>query len=220
MRIMFNLSGINELVPFNYLPLLVGRLHKWLGQNDLHDATSLYSLSWLTGGKAKKGGISFLQGGQFFVSFYNEEIGRKLINAALTDRNIFHGLEVESFHVQQPPVPLGERVCYFAASPILVKLRNPETNNYNHIDFKHEKAGEILTATLHRKLKLAGLKEEGKIYFDPSYTKAKTKLIMYKEIKNRGNLCPVIVEAPEQVQKFVWLTGVGHSTGSGFGAVK
>lgn len=220
MRILFNLSPSNQSVPFNYLPLLVGRMHKWLGKNNLHDNTSLYSLSWLTGGKANKKGIRFSYGAKFFVSFLEEPTARKLINSALNDRTIFNGLEVESFHVLQPPAHSGEQVCYYAASPILVKKKNNHNAYYDHIDYKNSDAEKILTGILHHKLKQANIEPQGKIYFDKSYPKAKTKLVMYNDIKNRGNLCPVIVEGSAQVQKFVWLTGAGHSTGSGFGALQ
>ena len=51
MRIHLSTSANNELVPFNYQQKLIGVLHRWLGTNELHDKISLYSFSWLKGGK-------------------------------------------------------------------------------------------------------------------------------------------------------------------------
>ena len=62
--------GTKEL-PFNYQPILTGAIHKWIGKNEFHDEVSLYSFSWLTGGKATKSGLSFPFGSQFFISSYD-----------------------------------------------------------------------------------------------------------------------------------------------------
>ncbi len=59
MRIYLQLSANREIVPFNYQQSLVGAFHKWLGENELHDDISLYSLSWLSKGVPKKGGLDF-----------------------------------------------------------------------------------------------------------------------------------------------------------------
>lgn len=71
MRIYLHLSPNKEIVPFNYQQSLVGAFHKWLGEkNELHDDISLYSLSWLTGGKMRhdKRGYDFRNGAQFSIS--------------------------------------------------------------------------------------------------------------------------------------------------------
>ena len=52
MRLHLKLTPNTEPIPFNYQHQLTGTLHKWLGQNDLHDKISLYSFSWLRGSKA------------------------------------------------------------------------------------------------------------------------------------------------------------------------
>ena len=38
------------IVPFDYQQKIVGTIHKWLGNNEIHDKISLYSFSWLLGG--------------------------------------------------------------------------------------------------------------------------------------------------------------------------
>ena len=67
MRIYLHLSPNRELVPFNYQQSLVGAFHRWLGENELHDEISLYSLSWLQGGVAGKEGLDFPQGATFCI---------------------------------------------------------------------------------------------------------------------------------------------------------
>ena len=68
MRLHFTLSPNTETVPFGYQRLLTGTFHKLLGENAVHDAISLYSLSWLHGGvtmrngKKIEGGLDFPQG--------------------------------------------------------------------------------------------------------------------------------------------------------------
>jgi CRISPR/Cas system endoribonuclease Cas6 (RAMP superfamily) len=55
MRLHLYLSPNERPVPFDYQHYLTGAFHKWLGANDLHDRLSLYSLSWLYEGRARRG---------------------------------------------------------------------------------------------------------------------------------------------------------------------
>lgn len=41
MRLHLTLSPNTQVVPFNYQHQLTGAVHKWLGDNDLHDKISL-----------------------------------------------------------------------------------------------------------------------------------------------------------------------------------
>jgi CRISPR/Cas system endoribonuclease Cas6 (RAMP superfamily) len=72
MRIHVKTSSNTELVPFNYQHKLVGVLHKWLGNNELHGNLSLYSFSWLSNQKSSKAGLNFPNGAKFFISFYDD----------------------------------------------------------------------------------------------------------------------------------------------------
>jgi CRISPR-associated endoribonuclease Cas6 len=67
----------------------------------------------------------------------------------------------------------------------------------------------------------AGLpKDESlKIRFDTSAAGVKTKLVPYREIKIRANMCPVIIEGKPETKVFAWNVGLGNSTGAGFGAI-
>ncbi|PJA95412.1 MAG: CRISPR-associated endoribonuclease Cas6, partial [Ignavibacteriales bacterium CG_4_9_14_3_um_filter_34_10] len=79
MRLHFSLTENTQTVPFDYQHFLIGAFHKWMGWNEIHDEISLYSLSWLQGGKMVKDGFNFPNGARWFVSFWDEEIGKQLI---------------------------------------------------------------------------------------------------------------------------------------------
>ena len=50
MRIYLRTTPNDVIVPFDYQQKIVGTIHKWLGNNEIHDKISLYSFSWLLGG--------------------------------------------------------------------------------------------------------------------------------------------------------------------------
>ena len=87
--------------------------------------------------------------------------------------------------------------------------------------FKDEKVGTLLEEKLLHKMELADIPkdESQKIKFDLSYPNAKTKIINYKGINNRVNICPVIIEGKPETKMFAWDVGIGNSTGIGFGAI-
>lgn len=68
MRLHLQLSPSREVVPFNHLPVLTGALHKWLGPNQEHGGLSLYSFSWLQGGRATRNGLRFDDGATWMIS--------------------------------------------------------------------------------------------------------------------------------------------------------
>jgi CRISPR-associated endoribonuclease Cas6 len=72
---------------------------------------------------------------------------------------------------------------------------------------------------MQHKLAVAGLPQDISIAFDRTYHKAKTKLVSIKGIQSRANECPVIIKGAPELINFAWNVGIGHSTGSGFGAL-
>ena len=46
MRIYLRTTPNDVIVPFDYQQKIVGTIHKWLGNNEIHDKISLYSFSW------------------------------------------------------------------------------------------------------------------------------------------------------------------------------
>lgn len=219
MRIHLKLSPSTAIIPFNHQPQLTGALHKWLGQNnDLHSQPSLYSFSWLEGGKTQKDGLTFSGGATFFISASDDNVIKKIISGIQEDPKINFGLVVEEISIR-PDHAFGTERLFYVASPVLVKKK--VENREQHFTYQDDESEIILTEILKTKLKISGLPDTAvSVKFQKDYEGAKTKIIHYNKIGNRVNLCPVIVKGtPEQV-RFAWNVGVGNSTGIGFGALK
>ena len=88
MRIYLKTTPNSETVPFDYQRTLVGAMHKWLGDNDLHDDLSLYSLSWLGGGKRRGAGLHFPRGAHFFISAPDTSLHQRIVNGVFGDAGI------------------------------------------------------------------------------------------------------------------------------------
>jgi CRISPR-associated endoribonuclease Cas6 len=217
MRVHLKTSSNKESVPFDHLPLLVGSFHKWLGENEVHGDLSLYSLSWLKGAKASRKGLSFPEGASFFISAHDEAFIKRIISGLRSSPEVFCGMVIREVSIQ--PTPSFEDSKTFSVnSPVLVKTLLD--GKQKHLTFDQPESSEVLTNVFKSKLHKAGLDTSGaSVSFDQTYFNSKTKLVSYRGVGNKGNICPVIVEGnPEQVA-FAWNVGVGHSTGIGFGAL-
>lgn len=218
MRLHLKIDSLNQIIPFDHQPLLVGTIHKWLGLNNEHGEISLYSFSRLDGGKRIKGGLKFGAEARFFISSYDQELIKKLVWGIQQDKTMFCGLTVKEIVLEQDP-DLSNREQFFVASPIFIKRRFE--NDLEHILYTDERAPQLLKETLQTKMKLAGINDnEFEIYFDTSHTKARTKLVNYKGIMNRASWCSVIIKGSPETKLFAWNVGIGNSTGIGFGAIK
>lgn len=217
MRIHFSLTQNTETVPFDYQNFLIGTFHKWMGWNEIHDEISLYSLSWLNGGKMVKDGFNFPKGAKWFVSFWDEEIGKQLIMNAMKDPIVCCGMLVKEIQIQETP-QFGTKEKFIAASPIFIR-KYDENRKAIHLTTKDEDVDYYLTETLKKKLRTVNLNYDVKVTFDKSYYNSKTKLVKINGIENKANFCPVIVEGHPEAVKFAWNVGIGHSTGCGFGAI-
>lgn len=219
MRIAIYLSPNRELVPYNYQAALVGAFHRWLGSNALHDDISLYSLSWLQGGKQVAGGFTFPKGGLFQISAPNAELFQQLIPNMVQGTHIRWGMEVQQANLLVTP-NFGARHRFWANSPILIKRQLPEEKYQKYFFPSDPEANGYLTATLRHKLRKMGMKEEVEVAFDPTFEHPKIKKIRYKHIDIKATFCPVIVSGAPEAVAFAWEVGVGNSTGLGFGALR
>ena len=219
MRLHFHLTPNHQIVPFDYQRKLVGAFHRWLGENDLHDAVSLYSLSWLKHGtQAGKRGLVFPNGSSFYVSSYRDELLSKLIMGVQSGYQIAWGMEVDSITIQRTP-DFGERQWFKVDSPVLLRERVENFDAPQYYFPWDKEANRLLNQTFQTKLQHAGLDAQAVLHFDPSYTKRNTKKINYNGVDIKAAYCPVIVEGDARAVQFAWETGVGHSTGIGFGAL-
>ncbi len=228
MRLHFRLTPNDRPVPWDYLPNLTGWLHGRLGKrDDLHEGTSLYSMSDLSHGRVRRGALDSEGGSSFFLSSYRDDVlvelmadlMRKPITYEEQDpRRVAWGMHVEAVDMERTP-EFGETATFWAKSPVLLRDARPDGSR-EHILYGEEQSDELLTRVLHWKQGQAGLTPVGAMRFDRSYGKAKSKLITYKGVHNRASLCPVVVEGGAGVCAFAWNVGGGQSTGVGFGALE
>ena len=220
MRLKISLTPNREIVPFNHLPVLAGALHKWLGPNEVHGEISLYSFSWLQGGKGTRDGLRFPNGARWFVSALDDDFLMKSIRGILSDPVIRWGMRVERTEIiTNPEFKEQGEVRFLAASPIFIK-RKIETGETKHYLYTDLESDTLLTETLQMKLRSAGLSANGvSVRFDRTYPRAKTQLVTYRGIDNRCSFCPVFVEGTREQLDFAWTVGLGNSTGIGLGAL-
>ena len=211
-----------ERVPFDYLPTLKSAFHRWAGHNEaLHEGLSLYSYAWLRGGRAGRGGIHFSEGANWFISAPDEDLIHELVSGVVRAPEIGLGLTVRDVRMQRAPAFTAGEQPFRVASPVFIKHETARDTPADHLLASHPLADELLTATLRRKLRQAGLDDAGAtVRFDPAHiASAKTKLFRYKQVQCRGSICPVLVNGSAGQIQFAWEVGVGHSTGIGCGAL-
>ena len=218
MRIYLNTTSNKEIVPFDYQQKLTGVLHKWLGENIIHDGISMYSFSWLMNGKLTKKGFDFRNGAKWFISFYDDRYIKDIVRSILDQPDMFCGLVVSDINIQDTFD--SEQQDYFRlASPVFIKRKVGETIKF--YTYEDKEANELMTETIKHKMELAGLPADDslRISFDIDYPMRKTKKVRIHNIDNKCSMCPVKIEAKVDTKKFIWSVGLGNSTGSGFGAI-
>lgn len=218
MRIYLNILSYKHIVPFNYQKLLVGAFHKWLGHNTIHDELSLYSFSWLIGGKANNQGLIFTERTCWHISAYSDLMIKKIIKGIQNDPEVFNGMIVKEIVIAEPP-QFEQEHRFLLSSPVFIKRTFEKRIKYFFYD--DPDADDLLTETIVRKLEKAGLSSEGiSIKFDRSFPNPKKKKMNFNGIDCKGSICPVIVKGTQEQIAFTWKVGVGNSTGIGFGALK
>ena len=220
MRVYLHLTPNREIVPFNYQRKLVGAFHKWLGENELHDDISLYSLSWLGGGKMRhdKRGFNFRQGARFFISSPLQDLHTKAVSGIFQDQTIAWGMKVAEVTLRVTP-DFGEAQCFKAQSPILIKRNQEDSKHQRYYYPQDPESSGFLTETLQSKLARLSLPTDVRVRFDPEYRNPRSKLVQYRDMEIKATFCPVIVEGNTRAVQFAWEVGVGNSTGIGFGAL-
>jgi len=218
MRIYLKSSKNRELTPFNYQSFLTGALHKWMGKENVeHGNVSHYSFSWRQNIDTTEKGINLKNGSYFFISAYDDALIKTILKGIMADSSAFFGSSVLAVDMKETLI-FPEVQRFTVASPVLIRRLDGDKDQ--HIGFDDENASLYLTESMQRKLALAGLPIDNvKVRFDGDYQNPRTKVITYKGIGNRVNLCPVIVEGSQEQVAFAWNVGVGHSTGIGFGAL-
>lgn len=218
MRIHLKIYSGNIIIPFNHQHLLVGTIHKWLGWNDLHGNVALFSFSRIEKGKPLKDGLQLEKYSSMFISAFDNEVIKLLINGIQKDKTMFNDLSVSEIVIQEDP-DFSDRDSFYTGSPILIK--RPVGEKTKHFLYNDKQSNELLKETLITKMKHLGIEDDSlEIYFDQNYSNPKTMLIDYKGISNRANWCSVIIKGKPETKLFAWNVGLGNSTGIGFGAIK
>ena len=221
MRLHLHLTASSKPVPYDHLPVMVGALHKWMQRPDLHDTTSLYSFSWLQGGVSlpDQKGLSFPNGASFFISAHDEKVVQSIYDGIHKSPEFAFGMRVSGIDIEKTP-DLAGSVTFNVASPVFIKRKN-DLQKEEFFLYDDQRADALLTQTLHYKLSQAGIDPMGaSVVFDRQKPgKKRIKYIIYKGIGLKASICPVTITGNPQQLAFAWNTGVGSSTGIGFGAL-
>lgn len=219
MRIYLKLSDNHKVIPFNYQELLTGVIHKWIGpDNECHGQPGQLSFSWIQNTKSTTKGINLEHGAYFFISSLQETLIKDIVRGVLQDPEMFCGVWVTDVKMENPP-KFSHVQKFLMASPVLIKVK--EDSSIRHVTIEDEDFEEKLTISFKNKLEKAGVSSHGaSIQLDPDSSFRTTKLIVYKGVKNRASLAPIIITGNKEQIEYAWSTGIGNSTGIGFGALK
>lgn len=222
MRLQLQLTPNTKPVPFDHLHQLTGVLHKWLGQNDIHDGLSLYSFGWLRGGEQQMNRLAFPKGATWNISFYDDDKARQLLGGMLDEPELGFGMKI--FEIQEIDPPTFQEQHYFKTdgSAIVVRKKRPDGSRA-YLLWDDLATDEALTQSFQRKLTTAGFDGEDldvTVRFDRTYQNARTRKIAIKGTHHRGSECPVVIKGTPDAQHFAWTAGLGELTGSGFGALR
>lgn len=222
MRLQVQLTANTKAVPFDHLHQLTGALHKWLGQNDIHDGLSLYSFGWLQGGEQRNDGLNFPKGATWNISFYNDDKARQLLQGMLDKPELSFGMDLLEIREVDPPTFQEQHFFMTDGSAIVVRQKRSDGSRA-YLLWDDPATDEALTQSFRRKLTTAGFSVKHldvTVRFDRNYHSARSRKIAIKGISHRGSECPIIIEGTPEAQHFAWTAGVGELTGSGFGALR
>lgn len=203
MRLNLSLTANDKTIPFDYQHKLTGRLHKWLGENDIHDDLSLYSFSWLWNSEKRDDGFSFPNGARWAISCWNPAMAKFLMDGIMKDTEILNGMKVNEVTLQQIP-EFGNDYTFTTSSPILIRMKR-EDGSVEHLDYRDERFDERIKQVLNRKAQKAKLElSEFDIMTDKKYKGNKTKMVKIKDIGNKANFVRVRIKGDENAIKFAW----------------
>lgn len=227
MKLKIEFSKNTEPVPFTYVTNLNGYLHKVLGSNnEYHDDISLYSTSFLHGGKISrdKKFLEFRNGAAWYVSSPDSQFITDFINNVYQNTEFAFGMKLQKVEIiETEPICEGEFYLFRTMSPILLKQRDFETrkNIYYTYEDDVKTTSELMKSIILKKAEKAGIEmnsDDFDISFNYEYQQKKIKWITIKTVNNKTSVCPVFLRTSKpEIAEFISAVGIGHSTGSGFG---
>lgn len=225
MKIKIEFTKTEELVPFDYLKNLNGYLHKILGdENIYHDSLSLYSSSFLHGGKMNedKTGLNFLDGSIWYISSPDLGFMNHFIKNIYQHKDFIYGMTLKNVVIIPNLIEQKDIYKLNVKSPILLKQYvDSKSVFFTYKDDKNITSNMMKNLILKKSQKFGmNFNNDFDVEFDLTYQNKKTKWVKVKSIHNRASLCPIIVKTSDKkIVDFIYDVGVGHSTGSGFGFV-
>lgn len=223
MKFRIHLTANSAGIPFNYTHKLCGIFHQWLGPNELHDMMSLYSLGWLSSrAKAEKGALWFKDGAHWDIGIHDDEIAERLVRGLLLKDFEFYGMSIRKVQKLAPPDFTEGKHRFLTNSPVMLRRTEDDRSKTFVLFDRPEESQTMLTRIWQHKLREAGkesIADSVSARFDNDFRRPKTRLIDVKGIKNKGSVCPIIAEGPSEALEFLWETGAGELTGTGFGSL-
>lgn len=221
MRLYLKLTPNTMVVPFNYQRTLVGVFHKWLGENELHDDISLYSLSWLDGCKMRSDtrGLEFRYGATFCISSPLQHLHRAAVDGIFQNQEIQWGMRVVEV-VMKPTPKFRNEERFLLSSPVLIKRQVEGQKCQQYFFYSDKESDTLITETLRSKMKRLDEKGEISLEFDRTYQRPKIRKTTFNDIDIKASMCPVIVKGDPELVAFPWDVGLGNCTGIGFGGVR
>jgi CRISPR-associated endoribonuclease Cas6 len=227
--ILLKSSKSNEEIPYNYQYSLAKQIHKWIGKdNPWHDESySSFCFGGLKGLQKRNGQLSSPTGtATWQIGSRNSQLLQALIQGIEKAPYLEFGLYVQQIQLKPMPQFHTDSV-YHLDSPIFLRKKRDTGKPDQHVLYTDSDASRVLTDSLHAQLRHLGmdaLVPHTQAEFLTDYPAAKTKLITLNKqpqaIKLRASVCPIRLQAPEEVQHLVWASGIGASTGIGFGMIK
>lgn len=237
MRLRLRLSPNRQPVPFDYQHDLTRAFWRWVKDGKEHDETSLYSLSFLSGGRVIRPsrttpGVSsrrppsgaphldFPDGATWTISGPFADLHRRLLRGVMDAPEVGWGMRVEEVH-EMPLPELGVLQRFRVNGAVLVREKRDD-GSQEHLLWDDPRADEALTRVFRWKLHLAGrddLADTAEMRFDRTYDGARTKLVKVKGLSYRCSECPVLVMGEPEAVLFAYLVGAGELTGSCLGAL-
>lgn len=190
-----------QLKGFNFFPAyhtkMLGVIHKWIGENNVHDTMSLYSFSHIR------------KGGYFFFTAYDNKLISRVLHGITNDPVLWEGVIVTDLKVQNSFLG-NDKEIFSMSSPVLLKEYTEHVTDI-------KRAPAIAKRILNKKAKSVGL-DLGD--YDIEFVNfEKTKLVGIHHIKNRAFYSDVHITGSEIAKRFALQVGLGNSTGSGFGFI-
>lgn len=235
MRIRLNFNATDEV--FNGTPtqnLVNGFVHRMLGKsNQYHDNFNEYSVSNLFGGVLTEKGMTYPNGGYFYLSTVDDTLMTTFLSnlSSLGNRTIstmtYKSFDIVEFIPNGLRGNAGERKHKYSYDIIHVNNIFFKTKEKEYIFFDDERFITLLTE--HCKAKLSKLENgfskkdvEGLIIKPFHFENGKRKFFKLKKELNAIPTSSVMlyVSGNPNMRKKLYEMGLGLSTGCGFGSVE